>query len=62
MTTGEVDPKVGQRVRWRWPEPASTEAELNGKITAIRTDLKVMVKFDDGSEEECDWSDLEPTT
>lgn len=50
--------KIDDRVRWKHPEPTSSEAELNGKVTVV-DGLQVAVRFDDGSEEYCDMDDLE---
>jgi len=60
MSENETElPKPGQRVRWRWAEPNADPAELNGKITSVDPkNLECMVRFDDGTEEWCDWSDL----
>jgi len=54
-----IELKVGQRVRWKWPEPGVDDDELNGKITSIMSDGDVMVRFDRGYEEACEAADLE---
>jgi hypothetical protein len=58
MSSGELT--VGDRVRWLWREPTATWAELHGKITSILPNGEVTVRWDDGSEEGCELSDLEP--
>jgi len=51
-----IEPKIGDRVRWRWPETGASEDELNGEILAIKP--RFIVRFDDGSTDECNRDDF----
>jgi ribosomal protein L35AE/L33A len=51
--------EVGDKVKWKWPEPGADETELEGRVTKVYVNTgDVSVKFNDGNEDICDESDL----
>jgi hypothetical protein len=50
--------QVGDRVRWRHPEPGVDANELNGEVVELHDDGEVAVKYDAGYIDNEDPDDL----
>jgi hypothetical protein len=51
--------KVGQRVKWAYPEPTAEPDELHGKVLSENEDTQtVVVLWDDGTEDENGYADI----